>query len=444
MVGARGGTPGGREWAILPMAAPAEGCSVEGAGAAAPAKEPSAMRVLFTLMASTGHLHPLVPVARALAAAGHSVAVATHPVLAPQVAGAGFRHLPAGLYRGSPEVAALWAAGAGLAGEARVRFLLGRDFAGLRAAAMAADLRRVLAAWPADLLVRENTEFAACVVAEAAGLPHAAVSTTAAGFDPRWLPVVGGPLDALRAAHGLPPDPAQRMLSRHLTLHPFPPRFMGVPLGPTDVAVRPEPFDRSGPETLPAWVDALPARPTVYATLGTVTNGRTDLLAAFLAGVRDEPVNLILTVGRDGDPARLGPQPPHVRVARYVPQSLLMPRCAAVLTHGGSGTVAAALAAGLPQVVVPVGADQPRNAARCAALGLGRVVAPPAPGDAAGAVALAGAVRDAVRDVLTDGRYRRNAERLRDELRALPGPETAVGLLERLAAGRPAGAGRAA
>jgi UDP:flavonoid glycosyltransferase YjiC (YdhE family) len=389
------------------------------------------MRVLFTLMASTGHLHPLVPFARAVAAAGHEVAFATHAVLAPQVAGAGFRHLPAGLSRVSPAIAALWAEAAGLAGEARVRFLLGRDFAGLRAAAMAADLRRVLAAWPADLLVRENTEFAACVVAEAAGLPHAAVSTTAAGFDPRWLPVVGRPLDALRAAHGLPPDPGQRMLSRYLTLHPFPPRFMGVPLGPTDRAVRAEPFDRSGPEALPAWADALLARPTVYATLGTVANGRTDLLRVFLAGLRDEPVNLILTVGRDGDPAAMGPQPPNVRVARYVPQSLLMPRCAAVLTHGGSGTVAAALAAGLPQVVVPVGADQPRNAARCAALGLGRVVPAPA--------ATPATIREAVRDVLTDGRYRRNAERLRDELRTLPGPETALALLERLAAGRPAG-----
>jgi UDP:flavonoid glycosyltransferase YjiC (YdhE family) len=389
------------------------------------------VRVLFTCMASTGHLHPLVPFARALAGAGHEVAVATHAALAPQVQAAGFRHLPAGLFRDEPAVAALWAEAAGLEGEARRRFVLARDFAGLRAAAMAADLRRVLAAWPADLLVRENTEFAACVVAEAAGLPHAAVSTTAAGFDPRWLPVVGRPLDALRAAHGLPPDPARRMLSRYLTLHPFPPRFMGVPLGPTDCAVRPEPFDRSGPEALPAWADALPDRPTVYATLGTVANGRTDLLRVFLAGLRDEPVNLILTVGRDQDPAGLGPQPPHVRVERYVPQSLLMPRCAAVLTHGGSGTVAAALAHGLPQVVVPVGADQPRNAARCAALGLGRVV--PAP------EATPEAIREAVREVLADARYRRNAERLRDEIRALPGPETVVALLERLAAGeRPA------
>ena len=66
------------------------------------------MRVLFTCMAYTGHVHPIAPFARALAAAGHDVAVATHELLAAQVAAAGLRHLPAGLSRTSPEVLALW------------------------------------------------------------------------------------------------------------------------------------------------------------------------------------------------------------------------------------------------------------------------------------------------------------------------------------------------
>jgi UDP:flavonoid glycosyltransferase YjiC (YdhE family) len=44
------------------------------------------------------------------------------------------------------------------------------------------------------------------------------------------------------------------------------------------------------------------------------------------------------------------------------------------------------------------------------------------------------AIREAVVEVLRDADYRRNAERLRDEMRALPGPEHAVALLERLAA----------
>ena len=74
---------------------------------------------------------------------------------------------------------------------------------------------------------------------------------------------------------------------------------------------------------------------------------------------------------------------------------------------------------------VPITADQPENAARCAALGLGRVIEPTdlTPERA----------RDAVLGVLNDSSYRRNAERLRDEIAALPGPEYAVALLERLA-----------
>jgi UDP:flavonoid glycosyltransferase YjiC (YdhE family) len=393
------------------------------------------MRVLFTCLAYTGHFHPLVPLARAVAAEGHEVAFATHPALGAQVARAGFRHFPAGLAPHSPEVSELWAEAeaAGLRGEAVSAFAAGRDFVALRAARFAADLLPLLERWPADLLVRDELEFGACVVAERLGRPHAAVSVQAAGVQPGALGWVAGPLDALRAAHGLPPDPRLRMPFRYLTLHPAPPRFRSGRRRPTDRTIRPVPFDASGDESLPAWAEALPARPTVYATLGTAFNDRPEVFAAILEALRDETLNVVLTVGRDQDPARLGPQPGHIRVERYVPQTQLLPRCDLVLSHGGSGTVLAALAQGLPQVVLPLAADQPQNAARCAALGLGRVVP--------GREATPAAIRDAVRAVLADGRYRRNARRLRDEIAALPGPEHAVPWLERLAAeGRPVGA----
>src|SRR5439155_13345748 len=74
------------------------------------------------------------------------------------------------------------------------------------------------------------------------------------------------------------------------------------------------------------------------------------------------------------DPANYGPQPGNVHIERYIPLSLLLPHCDLAVTHGGSGTLTAVLAHGLPVMVVPVTADQPANAARCAALGLGRVV----------------------------------------------------------------------
>lgn len=394
------------------------------------------MRVLFTCQARTGHLHPLVPLARALTAAGHEVAFATHASMAKQIEESGFRHLPAGYFYESPEIVELWREfeGGAQSREALVAFAAGRDFAGVRAAGMAADVRRILAGWPADLLVREDMELGGCVAAEAVGIPHAVLSITAAGAPPHWLPLVAGPLDELRRAHGLPPDDNLGMLSRYLSVIPFPPGFAD-PLAtrwPTDHHVRPRLFDRSGGESLPDWIDRLPRRPTVYGTLGTVFNDRPDLWRVFVDALAGEPLNVILTVGRDQDPAALGDLPDNIRAARYIPQSLLFPRCQAVLTHGGSGTVMAALTHGLPLVVVPISADQPENATRCAALGVGRVVDP----SASSAGALAGAVREAVRAVLADPRFGAAAGRMRQEIESLPELESVVPLLERLAVRR--------
>jgi UDP:flavonoid glycosyltransferase YjiC (YdhE family) len=71
-----------------------------------------------------------------------------------------------------------------------------------------------------------------------------------------------------------------------------------------------------------------------------------------------------------------------------------------------------------------MGADQPLNAARCAELGVARVL------DALRATPED--VAEAVSSVLAEPSYRAAAERVRDEIRALPSPEHAVRLLERL------------
>ncbi|MGH3544565.1 MAG: glycosyltransferase [Mycobacteriales bacterium] len=112
----------------------------------------------------------------------------------------------------------------------------------------------------------------------------------------------------------------------------------------------------------------MPKRPTVYATLGTVYNRMAAVFTAILEGLREEPLNLILTLGRNQDPAQFGRHPPHVRIERFVSQALLLPHCDLVITHGGFGTVTAALAHGLPLVLIPISADQPENARRCTAL----------------------------------------------------------------------------
>ena len=68
--------------------------------------------------------------------------------------------------------------------------------------------------------------------------------------------------------------------------------------------------------------------------------------------------------------------PPNVRHESYVPFSLVLPRCAAIVHHGGIGTCAQGLAAGVPQVTMPLGFDQPDNTTRLWKLGVARWVAP--------------------------------------------------------------------
>jgi UDP:flavonoid glycosyltransferase YjiC (YdhE family) len=95
-----------------------------------------------------------------------------------------------------------------------------------------------------------------------------------------------------------------------------------------------------------------------------------------------------------------------------------------MINHGGSGSVTGALAHGVPMVVLPMGADQPLNAARCEQLGVGIVL------DAV--VTTSDAVAEAVTAALDDPAYRVAAERIRDEIAGLPGPEAAIPLLARL------------
>jgi MGT family glycosyltransferase len=150
-----------------------------------------------------------------------------------------------------------------------------------------------------------------------------------------------------------------------------------------------------------------------------------ELCRRILNGLQQLPVDVVITVGQDIDPASLGPQPEHIRVERYIPQDEVLPRCDLVVSHGGSGSVMGALAHGLPSVLMPLGADQTYNIRRCVELGVGLELEP--------VTVTPDEIRVTVEDMLADDRYRRAAERMRDEINAMPGPEATVPLLEALA-----------
>jgi MGT family glycosyltransferase len=150
------------------------------------------------------------------------------------------------------------------------------------------------------------------------------------------------------------------------------------------------------------------------------------VLQTIIAGLRDMPINLIVTLGRDKDPADFGPQPEHVHIERYIPQSLLLCRCDLMVMHGGSNSLLAALDLGLPTVVVPLIADQFFNAHVVQNMQLGQVVqrwqlSPTR-------------MRAAVEEVLNDPMYRKNVKQLQAEMQTLPGQHYAVELIERVAA----------
>ena len=138
--------------------------------------------------------------------------------------------------------------------------------------------------------------------------------------------------------------------------------------------------------------------------------------------------NVVATIGRGNDPALLAPIPGNARVERYVSQVLVLPHVQLVVAHGGSGSILATFAHGLPSLLVPQGADQFENAGRCAELGAGRALRPDQ---------LTGeAVREAVVELLADPSYGESARELAAEIEAMPQPDVvARGLAARWASG---------
>ena len=389
------------------------------------------MRVLFTLLPATGSLQPLVPVAHALVAAGHEVAFCSSPSFRPDVEATGFLYFPAGLdwHCSDPRYIDILCAAAGvefpaLTGKARFAWVTNALFIGAAAQHMVEDVVTLARRWGADLIVRESLEFGGCAAAERLGLPHAAVAAAADSALDRRAQLAPA-LARLRAHVGLPADPGAAMPYRYLHLCFMPPGWDGpeARFPPTAHFLRHTNPPRPG-EHLPTWFGDLPSRPNVLVSLGTVFHRTPGLYETILAALREEPMNLLVAVGRDQDPARFGPQLPHIRLEWHLPQTLLLPHCALFVTHGGFNSVKEALSVGVPLVVIPIAGDQPYCAERCAALGVGAAVDPTA--------RTVERIRAAARAVLNDPGYRARAAALRRALQALPGPEQAVVLLERL------------
>jgi UDP:flavonoid glycosyltransferase YjiC (YdhE family) len=362
----------------------------------------------------------LVPLAKACERAGHQVAFATAPGFTEAVRGLGFEaHAVGPDWETDPDILRVRGEHLSHSGPDHVRFALQNLF--IRTASMKTlpDMRRLVEAWQPDAIVWEITECAGLIIGELMGVPRVQVSF---GIDPsaelaRYM--VGTALDELRVAAGLAPDPDLIASRSGLRLH------FAMPLGPGSYALRPEPFDRMADEALPGWMDELPERPVVYATLGTVFADTPGLFETIADGLADEPVNVIATVSRDVDPARLRGRAPNLRVEQYIPNSLLLPRCRAVVAHAGYGTVMGCLAIGVPMVLIPLGADQFMHAERCRALDVAETVLREEAGPER--------IRRAVQRILADPEFAHRARAMREEIAAMPGADRGASRVEQAA-----------
>lgn len=135
------------------------------------------MRMLFTFAGGSGHLEPLIPIARAAEAADHVVAFAGRPWMVQKVEALGFPAFATGSDVGlTPKRVPL--AAVDLEREIRA---IGRGFGHRIARERATDILPLCAAWRPDLLVCEELDFGAMFVAERLALPHATVLVIAAG-----------------------------------------------------------------------------------------------------------------------------------------------------------------------------------------------------------------------------------------------------------------------
>lgn len=142
------------------------------------------MRILFSFVGGRGHLEPLVPFARAAAAAGHSVAFGSAPAIDSSVRAAGFESLPLGTGGdGRPERIPLRPLdSAREERDLRERFVRGAAY---RRAPLAIAL---CSDWRPDLLVCDETDFGVVVAAKHLGVPHATFSSSQpeASCAPTW------------------------------------------------------------------------------------------------------------------------------------------------------------------------------------------------------------------------------------------------------------------
>jgi UDP:flavonoid glycosyltransferase YjiC (YdhE family) len=377
------------------------------------------VRVVFSSTWGTGHVFPMVPLARAFIAAGHPVLWVGHGQARALAAAAGIDARAGGFSSAEVElvVQRMKASAATVIPSERAAATFPTMFAASATPRMLADLLPIVVDWRPDLIIHEPAELAAPLVASIVGIPTITHS---------WGSAI--PADILRAGaralrdlwqeHGRSvPEFAGVFEGGYLDLCP-----PGLQFAPVDhirhrTPLRPMLYSGASASAAIEEADPVDPRPLIYVTLGTVFSDATVLQAA-VDGAAATGARVVATVGPLADPGAIAIPSDAVRVARWVNQSALLPHADLVISHAGSGTFFGALANGLPQLCLPQAADQFRNAAVALRSGTGLCLQ--------GEEVNATSVRDAAQRLLHEPSFRDSARRFASEIEHMPLPSSVV------------------
>ncbi|MGX5653178.1 nucleotide disphospho-sugar-binding domain-containing protein [Geodermatophilus nigrescens] len=398
------------------------------------------MHYLVALWDGGGTVPVEIGVVRRLLARGHTATVLADPTLAPDVAdtGAEFRSWTRAPHRTSQapgdDVIKDWECRTPVA---LLNRLCERIITG-PAAAYAADVREALRERRAHAVIASGPVLGALVGAESMGLPTVALCANIYNRPVPGIPPFGSGLGPARGPLGRARDRAMNALAARLWNRNIAPlNAARAELGLEPLREIWEQWDRAAlvlvltspafdlPAELPGNVRYVgpvlddpvwsgpPAVPEGYEPLVVVGLSSTymrqaDVLRRIVAALRRLPVRAVVTTGPAIDPAEI-PGTEKVQVVRSAPHAQLFPLADVVITHAGHGTLIKALAAGVPALCLPMGRDQGDNVVRAARHGAVIGLKPSAGPDQIAA---------AVRRLLEDPSFRRNAEALGGRIRA--------------------------
>ncbi|MDD5199497.1 MAG: glycosyltransferase [Terrimicrobiaceae bacterium] len=359
-------------------------------------------RVLLLPIGSSGDVNPFLWIGRLLRARGHEVTVMANPVFGETIRALGLRHLPFGdeaEYHALLDHPDVWHPTKG------PRIVL--RYAGEVTARYSAAVMREVEAGGAPLILAPATAFGAMLARKKLGFPLVSVNlqpcvllsvgdTPLLGQGFEWLQKLPTPLKRvffgiMHARIDSAVGPGVRRACRTAGVRPPRNAFRDWWQSPDGgVCLWPQWFAASQPDwpsraactgfplydladqiALAPGLEAFLAAgaPPVLFTPGTAMARGAEFFRTALAASRAANRRAVFaTKFPDQLPADLPPEVFHVA---YVPFSRVLPRCAAIVHHGGIGTTSQALASGIPQLVMPMSHDQPDNAARVRRLGVG-------------------------------------------------------------------------